>query len=120
MTYDQFWKNGIDLFMIYVNAYNRKQRDEYTKVDTLAWNIGLYVMRALQSQPIMTYGMTDARAMKKCHRDYPNKPMSIEQAEEEKRKNELFKEKKKAERPTQEQLEAYNKLIADRKKRKEE
>lgn len=112
MTYDQFWNNGINLFMIYVSAYNRKMKDDYTKLDTLAWNTGLYVLRALQSQPIMAYGMTDPQGIRKCRQDFPKKPMSIEHAEEEKRELELFKEKKKAERPTSEQLEAYKQLIA--------
>lgn len=50
-SYDEFWNAEPELFWLYVNAYNTKQKAEIElwqqRTDTAAWLQGYYVMQAV-------------------------------------------------------------------------
>lgn len=122
MTPDQFWQTGMDTFVVYLNAHNYIEERKYKDQDILAWSIGTYVINALRNQPIMAYGMTAGKDIKKISEQYPEKPISILNEEKEKRIKEQRVEKIKADKPSDEQIRAYQQLIAEAKakRRKEE
>lgn len=123
MTPQQFWSGNLVEFMLYMKAHNRKEVSKYMEMDTLAWNIGAYLIKTLQATPLMSYGMTPGKDIKRILQDYPKKPMAVMQKEEEEQKQKVALEKRKADKPTSEQLAIYSQLLAkakEKRKRKEE
>lgn len=120
MTADEFWHGDLANYIVHLEAYNRKEEKKMEEVDHMAWQVGTYIIRAIQSQPLMAFGMTDHKAIRKLTTKFPDKPLVYEQRLKKEKTDKEFVEKIKSEKPSSVDLEAYNKLIAQAKANRKE
>lgn len=75
MTPEQFWYDDPALFFNYLDAYERKNRQQYeseiSKINFSAWLYGLYTCAALRANPVMGRG-----------KKYPDKPIELNKPEQ--------------------------------------
>lgn len=75
MTPEQFWYDDPALFFNYLDAYERKNRQQYeseiSKINFSAWLYGVYTCMALRANPVMGRG-----------KKYPDKPIELNKPEQ--------------------------------------
>ena len=96
MTYEQFWHNGLDAFVSHFNAWRSKREEQINDIETNAWVVGKHIMYAMRQTPLMVYGLTDGKDIKKMANatPYPEKPEWIlrkEKEEAERKHEQMFK-----------------------------
>lgn len=101
MTYDQYWKQDVELTRIYLEAFYIKEKREAKKSKWKIWEQGLYIFEALcDVSPIL-------RAFSKARKPlpYPTKPYGIEEFDkEEKKKKKKARQQEKEKQKKQEEL----------------
>ena len=120
MTADEFWHGDLANYIVHLDAYNRKQEKQMEEADSLAWQVGTYVIQALQAQPLMAFGMTAGKDIKKISTKYPEKPRVYAERLKKEQQNKEFIENIKSHKPTAEDIEKYNKLIEQAKANRKE
>jgi len=56
MTYDQYWNDDPEMFIVYAKLFKRQRLSKFTEQDTLAWMIGSYVYSAVSSVAASLFG----------------------------------------------------------------
>lgn len=93
MSYDEFWHNGLDRYIIYSKFYQKQRLTIERDMETAAlWN-GYYVQNALLSAPIIALQPEKwtKKDTKKAVERYPNKTNWMMKLEKEQKDNEIAK-----------------------------
>lgn len=70
MTWEQFWLQDCSLVIAYRKAYKIRQEE----ANRAAWLQGLYILKALQANPLVVYGFAKKETKPE---PYPNKPIEF-------------------------------------------
>lgn len=92
MPAEEFWDGDSWLVKAYRDAYRIRSENEYKEADHRAWLTGVYIQRALAATPLVVNGFVP-----KGHhmKDYPNRPMSMEQEERDRKATQKKQEENK-------------------------
>lgn len=70
MTWEQFWLQDCSLVIAYRKAYKIRQEE----ANRAAWLQGIYILKALQANPLVVYGFAKKETKPE---PYPNKPIEF-------------------------------------------
>lgn len=101
MSYKEFWHNDLSVFLVYMNSYETRKKEEFEFEDSVSWRLGSYILSAIKSEPIKSFPLhfCEKKDLNKILKDlpqYPKKPICLSKYENKKEevKNEtVLKEK---------------------------
>lgn len=88
MPYDLYWNGEVGTKTAYRKAYQIRMEQEQRMIDYSNWNMGQYIVAALQASPVLVNGFIPKGA---STRHFPDKPFLEQELE---KKNEEKKRKK--------------------------
>ena len=95
MPYDLYWNGEVGTKTAYRKAYLIRMENEQRMTDQANWNLGQYIVAALQAVPIVVNGFVPKGISMK---EYPDKPflekeLEKKKEEEKKKKDEEYRRK---------------------------
>ena len=109
MTYEQFWTSDLSAYYTYLIAYNNLENKRLKRADEVAWKIGEYVLRGINST-IQIVNLASEGTINKLPK-YPTKPDGIRIVNKSEEENKPKDRKINKTPPTEKEIAEYNKKM---------